>query len=192
MHRLAKLCLAVVVIGTVPASAVAQRQIELGIDGAVSWTKFDAASDVDTDWQTSAQIPVSNFRIGFLSADRRWSVEPNFSFSRFSFGESNLTNTQVDVGLLYHFAVATRQEPGKPQPYLRPFLGFEHGSISGPADDDNSDTRMRFGVGLGVKLPMVDRLATRLEARYTHTSEGDAIGAANSFGLGFGLSFFTR
>jgi hypothetical protein len=194
MQRLTKLGLTLATMAVVPATAVAQRPIELGIDGAIDWIKLEPSTDIDTDWQSSVQIPVANFRIGFFTADRRWSVEPNLAFSRFSFGDGHVTNTQLDLGLLYHFAVANRREPGKPQPYLRPFVGFEHGSVSGVdgVADDNSDTVARFGVGLGVKLPMVDRLATRLEARYVHATEGDVQPAANGFALGFGLSFFTR
>ena len=193
MRRLTNLCLGLLVTATLPISAGAQtRPIELGIDGAVTWTRSGLLPEGDRTWRTSVDMPAANFRIGFLTADRRWSVEPNFAFHRFSAGEADISQLQVDLGLLYHFAIATARDPGKPQPYLRPFLGFERTSFEAEGDADASDSRARFGVGLGVKLPMIDRLSARLEGRYIHTSEADAISAADGFALGFGLSFFTR
>jgi hypothetical protein len=180
-------------LAALPTAATAQRPIELGIDGAISWSKFEPPEGAESQWQTEVEFPVSNFRIGFLTTDRRWSVEPNLAFARSSLGDASASRTQLDVGLLYHFAVATARDPGKPQPYLRPFLGFAHSSFSGLGNEaDNSETVTRLGLGLGVKLPMIDRLAGRLEARYVHVSEGDVLPSNNAFALGFGLSFFTR
>lgn len=193
MHTRIRITLAALALATGASVAGAQiRPIELGIDGAVNWTKSGLLPDGERTWRTSVDIPAANFRIGFLTADRRWSVEPNFAFSRFSAGDADISQLQLDLGLLYHFAVATARDPGKPQPYLRPFLGFEHTSFSTEGEADASDSRARFGVGLGVKLPMVDRLAARLEGRYIHTSEADALSASDGFALGFGISFFTR
>ncbi|HMG12249.1 MAG TPA: hypothetical protein VK571_03665, partial [Gemmatimonadaceae bacterium] len=64
-----------------------------------------------------------------------------------------------------------------------PFLGIIGVSVDGPGDDNTGVV----GIGAGLKLPFADRrLATRLEANYSH-SDG-----SNLLGLLFGLSWFTR
>jgi len=67
--------------------------------------------------------------------------------------------------------------------YLRPFLGVSGINVTGPNDSHSGYA----GVGFGLKLPFADRrLATRMEANYSHG------GGSNLIGVLIGLSFFTR
>src|SRR5215204_1465372 len=156
-----------VALTLVPAAVGAQlNPIELGIDAAVLWIRSDRLAEIDPSWLTVIQLPAASLRVGIMTADRRWSVEPKLSLVRFSSEGKSSSETVLDLGLLYHFAVAGRRSPELPQPYIRPFVGLDYATSSGDATD-GTDARSRFGVGLGVKLRMVDRLATRLEAGYT-------------------------
>jgi len=49
-----------------------------------------------------------------------------------------------------------------------------------------------LGAGVGVKLPMVEHLATRLEAAYGRTLQSGSIPASNAVAFLFGLSFLTH
>jgi len=175
-----------------PSDAGAQPYpIELGIDGAVTWNRSDGPDALGRRWTTVVQLPVANLRVGIMSADRRWSMEPNLSLVR-SLSKGNSASEMVlDLGLLFHLAVPTPREPRKRHPYIRPFAGVDYVTYSGE-DPGGTDARSRLGVGLGAKLPMIDRLSTRLEARYVRTGRSDKRAAIEGFGIATGLSFFTR
>jgi hypothetical protein len=175
-----------------PAAAAAQwNPIELGIDAAVTWSRADQPGELGPTWLMLIQIPAANVRVGIMSADRRWSVEPNLSFTHFSSGGNRNSATVLDLGLLYHFGVGFARQPEAPQPYIRPFVGLDYATFLGD-DTTGTDARSRYGVGLGVKLRMAERLATRLEARYVRARGSENRAATNSIGMTVGLSFFTR
>jgi hypothetical protein len=67
---------------------------------------------------------------------------------------------------------------------VRPFVGIV--GFNGPGDDDSDAV---LGAGIGMKVPLVNRLAARFEANFAHRfGEPDF----NQLGLLAGLSFFTR
>jgi hypothetical protein len=66
--------------------------------------------------------------------------------------------------------------------------GEEFGLI-GASGGGESTTNGRLGAGLGMKVPLVNRLASRFEANFAHIF-GDF--SSNQSGLLAGLSFFTR
>jgi Outer membrane protein beta-barrel domain len=179
---------AVIACLLMPSLATAQnRVIELGIDGAISRTTQDVPG-VDVS-ATNVNIPVSSFRLGFLTANRVLSVEPALAAFRSATDNATFTNLQLDLGLLYHF----RTDALRAQPYLRPFAGLERTSFSTDEPDaSDSRTHTRIGGALGIKLPIMNRLAGRLEGRFAHGFESDDVGATNEYALVFGLSFFTR
>jgi hypothetical protein len=55
-----------------------------------------------------------------------------------------------------------------------------------------SDTQLALGGALGVKIPIGERLATRLEGSFTHGFESSGSGGGSALGLTVGLSFYTR
>lgn len=162
-------------------SAKAQRSsgrgstpIELGIDGGVIF-------GLDNPKVSVVSLPLQDFRVGFLVSPR-WELEPRFNLTSVHGGGFSATDYSFELGALY--------QPGGDRVgkglYARPFLGLAGTSVSGGGSDHNGFG----GFGLGVKLPFNDRrLATRLEAAYSHTFGN---GGANAIGLLFGLSFFTR
>jgi hypothetical protein len=165
----------------VASSAKAQRSsgrgstpIELGIDGGVIF-------GLDNPKVTVVSLPLQDFRIGFLVSPK-WEIEPRFNLTSVHGGGFSATDYSFELGALYQPA-GDRVGKGL---YGRPFLGLTGTSASGGGSQHNG----YGGFGLGVKLPFEDRrLATRMEAAYSHTFGN---GGANAIGLLFGLSFFTR
>jgi hypothetical protein len=172
----------VAILSLVASTAEAQRSarrggsspVELGVDGGVVFGLDDPNVSI-------VSLPIQDFRIGFLVSPR-WEIEPRFSLTSIHGGGQTATDYSFAVGALYQPA-GDRVGKGL---YGRPFIGLSGTSVSGGASDSNGFA----GLGLGLKLPWDDRrLATRMEANYTH---GFGNGGANAIGVLIGLSFFTR
>ncbi len=56
----------------------------------------------------------------------------------------------------------------------------------------SSETQFNLGGGIGVKLPVAERMAARLEANYAHAFETDRFASSDAVSLTVGFSFFTR
>jgi hypothetical protein len=145
--------------------------IELGIDGGITF-------GLDDPHFTLVSLPVQAFRVGYFLNDR-FEIEPRLSLTSVSGGGSTVSAYSLGLGLLYQ---PSGDRVGKGL-YFRPFVALNGVSVSGPGGGNSGEA----GIGVGVKLPFNDRrLATRLEANYSH-SDG-----SNLIGLLFGLSWFTR
>jgi hypothetical protein len=68
------------------------------------------------------------------------------------------------------------------QGYVRPFGGVNYITDNGAV--------FTLGGALGVKLPLAERLAARIEGSYVHGF--DSFYSGDAVGLMVGLSFFTR
>lgn len=172
-----------------------QRPIELGIDAAV------VRQSADNRTNTSFQLPVGRFRVGFPISDAI-SLEPSIalSYGRSTFenpatGEditSSGTAYELDFGLLYHF----RTDRTRAQPYVRPFLGIHGFSSEADGGFESSSNQFALGAALGFKIPASSRLGTRLEIGFSHETEDDSddggAPSTNSIFFAVGLSFFTR
>jgi hypothetical protein len=166
------------------SSAEAQRSsrrestsVELGIDGGVMF-------GLDAPTTSIVSLPVQDFRVGFLLSPT-WELEPRFNLTSIHGGGVSVTTYSFEAGVLYQ---PSGDRAGKGW-YARPFLGVAGASASG-AGAGGSTNNGFGGVGLGLKLPWDDRrLATRMEANYTH---GFGDGGGNAIGVLIGLSFFTR
>jgi hypothetical protein len=166
------------------SSAEAQRSsrrepssVELGIDGGVMFGLDDPKSSI-------VSLPVQDFRVGFLVSPT-WEIEPRFNLTSVHGGGVTATSYSFALGALY--------QPGGDRVgkglYVRPFLGVAGAKASGAGVSGSSNNGFG-GAGVGLKLPWNDRrLATRMEANYTH---GFGNGGGNAIGLLIGLSFFTR
>jgi hypothetical protein len=156
------------------SSQRASGPIELGIDGGVTF-------GLNTPKTTLVTLPAEDFRLGFFLSDKV-EVEPRFNIISAHGGGVSVTTYTFEAGLLLQ---PEGDRVGKGL-YLRPFLGVS-GANTSPGGSNNSGYG---GVGVGLKLPFVDRrLATRMEANYAH---GFSNGGTNQIGLLIGLSFFTR
>ena len=176
MRRLA--VIAAVMLGVVlPSVAGAQTPAEIGVDGALSTT-------LDSPRLTTLSIPLQRLRIGFFTSPRV-SIEPYGGLNYGSVEGISFTDFNFGAGLLYHFGAAR----SAPQPYVRPFLEFEH-SASSSDRETRGTTAFALGGGLGVKIPIANRFAWRLEAALAHTFEADDVRASTSLSGIFGLSVF--
>lgn len=162
------------------AGAQPPRPVELGMDAG-------ATIGLGDNSVTVVEIPQRAFRIGFFFTDRI-SLEPKFGLTTISGGGDTFTSYLAELGLLYHFYRTRTRTDLYPSPlaafYVRPFVG-----LTGFSDGDDSDANGRIGAGLGMKVPIASRLASRFEANFAHNF-GDF--SSNEIGLLAGLSFFTR
>jgi outer membrane protein with beta-barrel domain len=179
MNRISIIACAAVLLASTEAKA--QRPIELGVDAG-------AAIGLGDNSVTVINIPVQAFRIGFFFDDNM-SLEPKIALNTITGSGETVTSYLFELGLLYHFYREGYGRRVYPPPalrsafYVRPFAG-----IVGSSDGD-SDTDGLLGIGIGMKVPLVSRLASRFEANFAHRF-GDA--SQNQIGLLAGLSFFTR
>ena len=172
--------LAAITLGASAASAQ-DRPVELGIDAGL----FVGLGDNSV---TTINIPADAFRIGFFVQDNV-SIEPKIRLNTISGNGNTATSYLAELGLLYHFYRPGTRPMSYPGPvqhsafYLRPFAGIV--GFSG----GTSNTGGVLGIGAGMKVPLVSRLASRFEANIAHTF-GDF--SSNELGILAGLSFFTR
>jgi hypothetical protein len=178
MRRLAVAVIAVLALSS-PALAQGGNPIELGIDGALSY-------GFDSPHITTLSIPVNRLRVGFFTSPRV-SIEPYGSLDYSHVNDNSSSFLNLGVGGLYHFGVARNA----PQPYVRPFAELFHTSFDGN-NGSTSSTAFALGGGVGVKIPIANHFAWRLEGALRHAFEHDNIDSSTAFSAFFGLSFFTR
>lgn len=166
------------VLAITASSAGAQQRAlpaELGLDAGVS-IGFDAPR------VTIVSLPVPAVRLGFYMSDRV-SIEPKAGFQSVHDDAGTLSQYSAEIGLLYHF----ENMPVGRGVYARPFAG-----LIGTSGGGSSDTQTFFGGGLGLKQPFANRFASRLEVNYSHMTAPRGGSAANSLGVLFGISVFSR
>jgi hypothetical protein len=178
MRRLAAVVIALVALSS-PARGQGGNPIEIGLDGALSY-------GLDSPHITTVDIPVQRLRVGFFVAPTI-SIEPFGALNHTSVNGNSSTNLDIGAGALFHFTAARTA----PQPYVRPFLEIVHSSFDGNASSA-STTATALGAGVGVKFPLANRFAWRLEGALTHVLSHDELGSSTGLSALFGLSFFTR
>lgn len=173
MRFLAAGLTAITLLATAAPAARAQgRPIELGIDGALIFV-------LDDPTVVTLGVPIQQFRIGFHTTPTM-SIEPMGSLNYLHVDDFDVTQLTLGVGVLFHrTADRTRN-----QTYFRPFVQFSSVSAEG-----TSESGAALGIGFGIKNPIANRLATRLEAFLAHDFDD---GGSTSIGGLFGLSFFPR
>ena len=174
----------ILILGTaLPALASAQtRPIELGID-AVALEVDIVSAGGQSATLTTISAPVRTFRAGFFVSDQV-SLEPRISFNYLKpEGTDAFTQVTLSLGTLYHFS----PDLGRSRAYLRPVASIKLVDAGG-----GSASQMSLGFGVGVKLPIVQQLAARLEAQYAHGFANDDFANVNMISATFGFSFFTR
>ncbi len=158
--------------------------IELGVDAALV---RDDATDV-----TTLSIPLRRLRAGFFLSPLL-SLEPTLAYERASRDATSASRFAGDLGLVAHLTGQPVGRARTPSLFARPFVGVARRGVSSDERDfDESATQASVGVGLGLKLPVADRLAWRVEGTYARALETDDLPAANRVGLNVGLSFHTR
>src|SRR6185437_3725477 len=124
-------------------------------------------------------FPVQAIRLGFALSPTVW-LEPGLGLRTVS-EDGSFTTLNFDVGL--PISLSGPVAPNTTQYFVRPLLGFRHFSNSGA----RSETQTAFGAGIGMRVPIVDRLAGRFEARYVRGLHSDNFPASDEFSLLAGL-----
>lgn len=155
--------------------------IEIGFDASISRVTVGADGAESTSL-TAAQLPLQSVRVA-IPVMRYLSIEPAVSVLYFSADGESQTSFSGEIAGLIHLS----PDRTKIQPFLRPFVGYDHDTVLSGSSGD----RMTFGGGLGMKVPAGSRFAFRVEGRYRHFAEVDET-TLNSIGLVLGLSFFTK
>ena len=164
-------------------TAAAQRSgpgFEIGVDAALSHTSVD----VPDGSSTAFVFPVQAVRMGFSLSPVVW-LEPTLGLATVS-ENGSFTTINFDVGL--PISLSGPVDPRVTQYFVRPLIGLRHFS-----NGNSSGTQTAFGAGVGMRVPLVDRLAARFEGRYVRGLRSDGtFPASDEFSLLAGLSFFTR
>jgi hypothetical protein len=192
-HEIRALLLAAL-LGAAPLAAplaaqrAAQRAaglpVELGVDAAVV---TDDASDA-----TTVVVPLQRLRVGVFVSPRL-SLEPTLAYERTGADGASASGFDGTLGLVAHLSGQPTGRARTTSLFVRPFVGLARLSFGSEDEElDASATQARVGAGLGLKLPVADRLAWRLEGVYARAFESDEFPSANRFGVNVGLSFHTR
>jgi hypothetical protein len=165
--------------GAARSSDNGNMPVELGFDAGIN-------SELSgTNKTTAFQAPLQQIRAGFFMSPTV-SIEPTLSLATSStsgVANSSVTAYSIGTGVLWHLSDNRSQN----QIYLRPFLGFAGISTSGA-----SASAFSFGGGLGYKMPMANRFATRLEANMSRTNAHNGVAAMNQLNLLAGLSVYSH
>jgi hypothetical protein len=130
--------------------------------------------------QNLVQLPVAMIRVGFFVTDMV-QLEPALGFLYQSGTGSHGTQTLFDIGV----PIDLQTDRSKANWYVRPLVGFAHltSSVNGNGGGSTSATQVSFGGGVGVRVPIDRRFATRFEANYRHGNDNDNFGSYNQFGF---------
>lgn len=174
MHRIVCCLLALTLAGT--PVVVGQKPVELGLDAGFSYK-------ANSPTLFAAAVPVQSFRAGFFASDQV-SIEPRLSWNLLKLeGASALNTLGAELGVLVHFS----RDRKRPQGYFRPLAGVE--LITG-----GGETVSQFSVGgaIGIKAPVKNRFAVRLEGGFRQGFESDDVQKASTAFVQIGFSVLTR
>ncbi len=128
-------------------------------------------------------VPFQSFRAGFFVSDNA-SLEPAVSLNYLKFeGSDAIATIGLKFAALFHFS----PDRDRSQPYVRPQAGLTFITAGG-----ESASQFHLGGGFGVKVPVANQLAVRLEAGFQHSLENDDFNGMSTLTAAIGLSFFTR
>jgi hypothetical protein len=159
------------------------RPIELGIDLGIEFGIHDAEFVDETIHTTRIWIPLAYFRVAFYESDQVW-IEPRMTLLFLNAEGASSTVLKFVVG----FGLDFQADATRARPYIHHFGGF----LNVDSSEGDGATQMLLGGGLGVKVPMAERLASRLEGGVSYSFESDGLASGFGIYLTFGFSFFTR
>lgn len=169
-----------------PALAVGEKgSTELGLDGAMTLRIFDKVAgylvSARPDDAFLVDLPVQSFRVGIFATDAV-EIEPAIGMTLVS--QSGETADAVDLGLS---VLCRLSSGGGATPFFSAGGGiqvFDYGS--------GSKSQGRLSGGIGVKVPIADRSAFRLQGVVTRNLDNSDFLGSWDLGIRFGYSFFTR
>lgn len=153
-----------------------QQPVELGLDAGFGYKVNSPTAGI-------ASLPVQSFRVGFYAGDQV-SIEPRLRWNLINFeNENSLNSLNTEIGVLIHFS----PDRNRPQPYFRPLAAMEVFNGGG-----GTMSQASIGGAIGVKLPVRDRFAVRLEGGFRRAFESDDFAESSTIFVQVGFSFFTR
>jgi len=157
------------------------RPVELGVDGAVSYSRVDDAEGTGSNTVQSWAFPAQRFRVGVFPADPL-ELQLTMAFSVADFGE--VSTVRFTLGLAAAYRITGQG--------ARSGFFVSGGGALNLLSHNGSDTQWTVGAGIGYKAPLGDRLALR-PALEIGRSFASALRPGNTTVSGLvGLSFFTR
>ncbi len=151
--------------------------VELGVDAGLN-SQLDG-----TNKATTFSAPIQQLRAGWFVSPTM-SIEPTVRFVTTSVsGAGSLTAYGIGTGLLWHLSESRAAN----QWYVRPFVSFNGVSTSGA-----SSSNFSFGGGMGIKMPMANRFATRFEANISRMNGSNGVPSMNSLNLLAGVSVYSH
>jgi Outer membrane protein beta-barrel domain len=155
-----------------PSAAQEHKAFELGVDGMIAYRATTPSS-------TTVTLPVGRMRVGYFLAPN-FSFEPSLSYNSSDGNGSHSSRTTIGVAIVPQFAAI-----GNSKVYARPFV--EYNFITSTFENQRITSQASsVGAGVGVRVPLANRLMWRLEAAYANST-----GESQFMGL-VGLSFFTN
>ena len=138
----------VLALGLLVVPAVAAAQVEIGLDGGLSYYDEDQAADAGILFN----VPVSGTRIGFM-AGPNMIIETRLGLGWFKQGDANGSSLDLIPGLNYMVT---------PQVYVRGEAGLTRDSFD-PGTGGGSTTQYLFGGGVGMRRSLGAGAVLRLE-----------------------------
>jgi opacity protein-like surface antigen len=211
MARAFLLTMVAVALLLAPRTSFAQGRaggVELGFDAGFEFSNVEDIDVGDGPEQESGDavnigIPIQRFRVGY-HASELISIEPSIGLDyskvedpRDDTDERDLSSTELvfGLGILIHL----RADPDNPVAYAlaRGTYNLLNVEIGGdedtPGEGDETLTQLGAAAGIGVKLPVADRLDVRLEGVYERRfeNEDDVLPNSNNYQLNIGFSWYT-
>ena len=157
------------------------RPLELGLDGAISFSRVDGVGGSGSSSVQSWAFPAQRLRAGFFPADRV-QLQLTMAFSVADWGEVSTVRFSVGMGAAYQLTGEGARSG------LFTSGGFAVDLLS----HNGSDAQWTVGGGIGYKAPLGDRLAFRPAIEIGRSFASTLrTGATTVSGL-VGFSFFTR
>jgi hypothetical protein len=157
------------------------RPVELGIDGAISYSIVSAPEGQTADNVQTWAFPLQSIRAGLFLA-RSLQVEVSTGFSVADYGEVSTVRFALGLAGLYHLT-GDRTQTGL---YLQVGAGLDLLS------DEGSDTQWSAGGGVGYKVRLGDQLSLRPAVQLARSFESDGRFAETTISGLVGLSFFVE
>jgi hypothetical protein len=189
-------CFVTAITSLVAPFAKAQRQstlVELGIDASFARQSIhsepDALGREVTVNVNTIDIPLGVIRAGFFITETV-AIEPALGLRYERVGDASTSQTVFDIGLPIYLSPNRREN----QIFIRPVVGLTHITADATSRDNAgfSDTQANVGVGLGIKMPLSDRFAARIEAQYRHAPKSGHLSSYDQIAALAGLSVYVR
>lgn len=140
----------VLALGLMMVPALASAQLEIGLDGGLTYSKDDGA----TDASIGIELPTSGARLGF-AAGPQMIIETRLGVDWQKEGDASASLISLLPGLNYLIT---------PQVYLRGEAGLSRFSFDNGAGIEGSGTQYIFGAAVGMRRALGSGALLRLEA----------------------------